>query len=188
LLENDEFEETYCALLFRQKRRNFVFEDVRVGRSDMLFNDAAVPVEQECDGQAKHAAIFFADLRVPHHNRIVHMELLGERADRFWAVVHRDTNNLKSALSVFILKFDKMRDLLSAREAPRRPEIKQHGLATIRREAEWLPIELRKGEVRRKGMLLGRCHTRSKAAIVLPYQQYEGKQERCSSGYRQFSI
>ncbi len=61
-----------------------------------------------------------------------------EGAGGFGAVVHRDTDDLQTAIAVLLLQFDEMGSLLAAGIAPGRPEIEQNDLAAIGGQAKRL--------------------------------------------------
>lgn len=125
-----------------------MFEDRGVRGTDVLFINPAVTSDQECDGQTENATIRFADLRVAHHDRIVHVHLLIKRTHGIGTVVHRDADDLQALAAVLLLHLDEVGNFFAAWHAPCRPEIQQHDLASIRRKAELLSIRLRESEIR----------------------------------------
>lgn len=140
--------ENYCefshlgSLLFLQERGYFPVKYFGRGSSNVFLCDPAIAVEEERDGQSEHSSILFANLGVAHHDGVVHVELLRERSDWVWAVVHRNADDLKSLGAVLVLHFNKMRNLLAARNAPRRPEIEKHDVAAVGRQSERWAIHL----------------------------------------------
>ena len=93
--------------------------------------DPAIPPDQECDWQSENSSVEFARLRIAHHNRVVHFEVLVEITHRFRSVVHGNANDLKALVTVLILKLDETRNLLPAGIAPGCPEVQKDDLAPI---------------------------------------------------------
>src|ERR1019366_9175611 len=97
----------------------------------MFGGDPAIPPDQERDRQSENSAIKFTRLRIAHHNRVVHLEALVELAYRFRSVIHRNADDLQALVTVLVLQFDEMRDLLPAGIAPGCPEVQKDDLAPI---------------------------------------------------------
>ena len=122
----------------------------------MLGIDASIAGDQECYGQSQNATVHRSRLRCPHYDRIVHVELLGERADGVGAVVHGDADDPQALVAVPLLQVYEVRDFLATGIAPGRPEIEQNDFAPIGGKAKIVSVELRKGEIRR-GKVLDCC-------------------------------
>ena len=122
----------------------------------MLGVDASVAVDQKRNGQSKNATVQRACLRRSHHDRVVHVELLGERANRVGAVVHGDADDLQAAAGVLLLQFHEMGNLFTTGIAPGGPEIEQNNFAAIGGKPKIVSVELWKDEIRR-GKVLGCC-------------------------------
>jgi hypothetical protein len=140
--------ENYCkfshlgSLLFQQERGYFLVKYFGRGSSNVFLRDPAIAVEEERDGQSQHSSILFANFGVAHHDGVIHMELLRERADWVRAVVHRDADDLKSLGAEFVLQLNKMGNLLAARNTPCGPEIEKHDVAAVGRQSERWAIHL----------------------------------------------
>ena len=70
--------------------------------------DLAAPVYQESHGQSEDTAIHLAQLFISHHDWVIQSVFLICRAHRVHIVIHGDTDDLESALSVSLLPLNEM--------------------------------------------------------------------------------
>lgn len=106
-----------------EKVLDLSLEDSNVCGSDVLVVDETVASDHERDWESEDATVELSGFCSSHDNRIVDLEFFREGANRIDGVVHGHTDDLKSLLSVFFLKFNEMRNLFAARNAPGCPEI-----------------------------------------------------------------
>jgi len=145
-----------CASGGLQEAFYLSLKDGGIGSSDMFGVDASIAVNQKRDRQSQNTTVQLSSLSTAHYDGIVHVELLGERADGVGAIVHGDADDLQAAVTVALLQFYEMGNFLAARIAPGRPEIEKNDFAAVCRQAKIMSVELRKGEIR-CGKVLGCC-------------------------------
>jgi len=140
----------WCAgISFRpQHDFDFLFQDRDVGSPNVFRVDTAIAAYKESDWQSQNSSVKFAGLGIAYYYRIIHLELLVEVADRFRAIVHRNANNPQALISILVLQFHKVWDLLPAGVAPCCPEVQQNHTAPVVRKMKLLPAQLRKRKVR----------------------------------------
>ena len=98
-----------------QQAHDLLFKDWDVCRANVLSVDTTIPAHQEGNRQTENSPVTLPNIRRPHHDEIVHPELLVKISYRLRSVVHGNADNLQPFVLVLVLKIDKMRDLLAAR-------------------------------------------------------------------------
>ena len=131
-----------------KKVLDLFFKDGGVSGADVLGIDASVAADQKRDWQTEDASVGLARFCGSHHDGIVHVELLIKRANGIGTVVHGNSENLQTAITIPLLQVDEVGNFFAAGIAPCCPEVEQNDFAAISGEVKILTIRLGKGEVR----------------------------------------
>jgi len=113
-------------------------------------SDPPVTVDHKRGRQRFEAAVQIARGVVAQHHTIVNLLHGDEGINRFPpVVVHRDSQNLETAVFILALEVHKPGDFDSARAAPGGPEIEEHDLALIVGQMDQLAVRVLQSEIGR---------------------------------------
>ena len=133
-----------------EKLIDAIFKVLFSPEADVHRGDFTFAIDQKCSGQRIDAAVFLGRCVVTDHYAVIDAQVLQERAHNVPTfVVHRDSENLKTFVSILALQFHEPGNFHAARAAPSSPEIEQNHLALIVREVDGLAFGILESKVRR---------------------------------------